>query len=139
MHTAEPKTITTKSGSQNSAGTQLAFIMSIEYIISVGTLTQGVMLIIIIPQKSPVLHTGNLWYSKLPKHCYLRLWVLSWEADPRAPTLPATVPSPAGGPGERALHPQAVWVLVLVFNAILGLAEAALLGAAKTVGHDSWT
>ena len=40
------------------------------------------------------------------------------------------MPSPAGGPGDRALHPQAVWVLV--FNAILGLAEAELIGAAKT-------
>lgn len=66
-------------------GTQLAFIMSIPYIISVGPLTHGAMLIITIPQKSPALHMSNLRCDEVKQRFCLRLWVLSQEADP-APT-----------------------------------------------------
>lgn len=111
MHTAELKIITASAGSQNSTGSQLAFIMSIACIISVGTLTHGVMSIIIIPPKRPALHMGNLLCSKVKQRCRLRLWVPSWGADPELPTPHTpTVSNPAGGPCEEVLHPRAIWV-----------------------------
>ena len=111
MHTAVLKIITAGAGSQRRTGTWLAFIMSIACIISVGTLTHGMMSIIIILQKRPALHMGNLQCSEVKQHCYLRLWAPSWEADPELPTPHApTVSNPAGGPSEKVLHLRAVWV-----------------------------